>query len=144
MITGEIKNRIDSIWDTYWVGGITNPMSVLEQMTYLFFMKMIDDAQIKKEAEANILGVKITNPTFKDSMWHNPETDNNGQFRTPRHIIRMMVELMQEGQIKVWFYDMQADGYSLDQKRTEVIIERVLKLEDEIAIAFDELKARLQ
>ena len=44
MITGDIKNRIDSIWDTYWVGGITNPMSVLEQMTYLFFMKMLDDA----------------------------------------------------------------------------------------------------
>ena len=46
MITGEIKNRIDAIWDTYWVGGITNPMSVLEQMTYLFFMKMLDDAQV--------------------------------------------------------------------------------------------------
>ena len=46
MITGEIKNRIDARWDTYWVGGITNPMSVLEQMTYLFFMKMIDDAQL--------------------------------------------------------------------------------------------------
>ena len=77
MITGEIKNRIDAIWDTYWVGGITNPMSVLEQMTYLFFMKMIDDAQQKKEAEANILGVKIANPTFKEGLWHNPETDND-------------------------------------------------------------------
>ena len=74
MITGDIKNRIDTIWDTYWVGGITNPMSVLEQMTYLFFMKMLDDAQVKKEAEASILGVTVPNPTFKEGLWHNPDT----------------------------------------------------------------------
>ncbi len=91
MITGEIKNRIDAIWDTYWVGGITNPMSVLEQMTYLFFMKMIDDAQLKKEAEANILGVKLSNPTFKDGMWHNPETDNDVPYNTLRwHVFKNM------------------------------------------------------
>lgn len=91
MITGDIKNRIDSIWDTYWVGGITNPMSVLEQMTYLFFMKMIDDAQLKKEAEANILGVKITNPTFKDGMWHNPDTDSDVPYNNLRwHVFKNM------------------------------------------------------
>lgn len=66
MVTGEIKNQIDSIWDTFWVGGITNSISVLEQMTYLFFMKMLDDAQLKKEASASILGVSISNPTFKE------------------------------------------------------------------------------
>lgn len=65
MITGEIKNRIDGIWNTFWTGGITNPITVLEQMTYLFFMKMIDDAQIKKEATANMLGGTITDPVFK-------------------------------------------------------------------------------
>ena len=47
MITGEIKNRIDSIWDTFWTGGITNSITILEQMTYLFFMKMLDDAHAK-------------------------------------------------------------------------------------------------
>ncbi len=46
MITGEIKNRIDKIWDAFWIGGITNSITVLEQMTYLFFMKMLDDAQV--------------------------------------------------------------------------------------------------
>lgn len=91
MITGDIKNRIDSIWDTYWVGGITNPMSVLEQMTYLFFMKMIDDAQLKKEAEANILGVMIANPTFKDGMWHNPDTDSDVPYNNLRwHVFKNM------------------------------------------------------
>jgi type I restriction enzyme M protein len=50
-------------------------------MTYLFFMKMIDDAQLKKEAEANILGVTIANPTFKDGLWHNPDLQENEVFR---------------------------------------------------------------
>lgn len=45
MITGEIKNKIDQIWDTFFVAGITNPITVLEQMTYIFFMKMLDDKQ---------------------------------------------------------------------------------------------------
>lgn len=87
MITGEIKNRIDGIWNTFWTGGITNPITVLEQMTYLFFMKMIDDAQIKKEAAANMLGGTITDPVFKKGNWHNPDTErdvpyNNLRWRT--------------------------------------------------------------
>ena len=41
MITGEIKNQIDRIWDVFWTSGMTNPMNILEQMTYLFFMKML-------------------------------------------------------------------------------------------------------
>ena len=49
MITGEIKNQIDRIWDVFWTSGMTNPMNILEQMTYLFFMKMLDDKQIQEE-----------------------------------------------------------------------------------------------
>lgn len=77
MITGEIKNQIDSIWDTFWTGGITNSITILEQMTYLFFMKMLDDAQCTKEANANAWGTAIKDPTFKEGMWHNPETDKD-------------------------------------------------------------------
>ena len=49
MITGEIKNKIDQIWDTFFVAGITNPITVLEQMTYIFFMKLLDDKQLQKK-----------------------------------------------------------------------------------------------
>ena len=77
MITGEIKNRIDTIWDTFWTGGITNSITILEQMTYLFFMKMLDDAQRTKEANANAWGTTVKDPTFKEGMWHNPETDKD-------------------------------------------------------------------
>ena len=77
MITGKVKSQIDSIWDTFWTGGITNSITILEQMTYLFFMKMLDDAQIKKEAAANLLGGTISNPVFKEGMWHNPDSDRD-------------------------------------------------------------------
>ena len=84
MITGEIKNRIDGIWDAFWNGGLTNSMTILEQMTYLFFMKMLDDAQLKKEATANVFSVAISDPTFPDGMWHNPETDKDVPYETLR------------------------------------------------------------
>lgn len=84
MITGEIKNRIDSIWDVFWTGGITNSITILEQMTYLFFMKMLDDAQRTKEANANAFGVAVKDPTFKEGMWHNPETDKDVPYKNLR------------------------------------------------------------
>ena len=84
MITGEVKSRIDSIWDTFWTGGITNSITILEQMTYLFFMKMLDDAQRSKEANANAMGVKVKESIFKEGMWHNPETDRDVTYSSLR------------------------------------------------------------
>lgn len=66
MITGELKNKVDSVWDTIWTGGVTSPITVLEQITYLMFMKLLDDNQIKQEANAAILGVPLKNKVFKE------------------------------------------------------------------------------
>ena len=57
MITGEIRNKIDKIWETFWTGGITNPLDVIEQFTYLLFIKQLDDVETTKENESNFLGV---------------------------------------------------------------------------------------
>ena len=190
MITGELKNRIDSIWEIFWTGGLTNPLDVIEQMTYLMFIHDLDTADTLRAKESAMLGlpfesifaeeVQIGNQTvdgtqLKWSVFHDfpaakmysvmqewvfpfiknlhgnkesayskymgdaifkvptplmldkivtamddmyeqmaklSDTDArgdvyeyllsklstagvNGQFRTPRHIIRMMVELMQ-------------------------------------------------
>ena len=74
MITGEIKNKIDQIWDTFFVAGITNPITVLEQMTYIFFMKLLDDKQLQEEENARDWGAEVQNPTFLDGqLWVNPE-----------------------------------------------------------------------
>ena len=79
MITGQIKNQIDQIWNTFWESaGITNPMSVLEQMTYLFFMKLLDDAERQREKISQELDLgELDNPTFPLGYWHNPETDED-------------------------------------------------------------------
>ena len=68
MITGEMKNKVDSIWDTIWTGGITSPITVLEQITYLMFMKLLDDNQLKAEANASVLGVPLKNKVFKEGV----------------------------------------------------------------------------
>lgn len=57
MITGELKNRIDRIWETFWTGGITNPLTVIEQFTYLLFVKGLDDRQLALERNAELLNI---------------------------------------------------------------------------------------
>lgn len=68
MITGELKTKVDAIWDTLWTGGISSPITVLEQITYLMFMKLLDDNQLKAEANANILGATLTHKVFGDGV----------------------------------------------------------------------------
>lgn len=175
MITGDLRSKVDKIWEIFWTGGITNPLSVIEQFTYLLFIKGLDDKQLDEERSAEFLGIeidKIFNETQENLRWHKfkqlnaPEmyevvskqvfpfiktmhsdkesaftkymddaifmiptpqmlekivtnieqlplsqgdtkgdlyeyllskvatAGTNGQFRTPRHIIKMMVELM--------------------------------------------------
>jgi type I restriction enzyme M protein len=176
MITGELKSKVDKLWDTFWSNGISNPLSVIEQISYLLFIKRLDELELVKEKKAQRLGGTVTKPTFspeqQDCRWSNFKNQNaaemleivrdkafpmiknlgtaggayavhmkdatfmiasasllstvveqidqipmedrdtkgdlyeymlsklstagtNGQFRTPRHIIKMMVELME-------------------------------------------------
>ncbi|BAY87951.1 type I restriction enzyme M protein (plasmid) [Calothrix parasitica NIES-267] len=181
MITGEMKSKVDKLWATFWSNGISNPLSVIEQISYLLFIKRLDDLELGKEKKAQRLGKPVENPTFSPEHQHcrwsyfknldNPEemlkvirdeafpfvknlggtagenayarhmkdatflianpalltnvvgqidaipmedrdtkgdlyeymlsklttAGTNGQFRTPRHIIKMMVELMAPG-----------------------------------------------
>ncbi len=181
MITGEMKSKVDRLWTTFWSNGISNPLSVIEQISYLLFIKRLDDRELVKEKMARRLDKPIENPIFSPEQqrcrWSyfknldNPEemlkvirdeafpfiknlggtagenaysrhmkdatflianaalltnvvgqidaipmedrdtkgdlyeymlsklttAGTNGQFRTPRHIIKMMVELMAPG-----------------------------------------------
>ena len=64
MITGALKSKIDSIWDTMWSGGISNPLSVIEQLTYLLFIKRLDELHTLKERKAARTGTPIEEPVF--------------------------------------------------------------------------------
>ncbi len=177
MVTGGLKNKIDGIWDIFWSSGLTNPLTVIEQITYLIFIKILDDNEQKKESNAAAFDMPVVDPIFdkkhqdcrwskfchfgaeamfknmtdkvfpfikeelhagkdtafakymKDALFLVPsprvlirvvdmlnsldlnnkdimgdvyeyllskiaQSGTNGQFRTPRHIIKMMVELM--------------------------------------------------
>ena len=64
MITGELKSKVDSIWDTMWSGGISNPLSVIEQLTYLLFIKRLDEIHTLRESKAARIDKPIEDPIF--------------------------------------------------------------------------------
>jgi len=59
MITGELKGQIDKVWESFWTGGIANPLTVVEQITYLLFLRGLDEKQAVEEKKANMLGIAI-------------------------------------------------------------------------------------
>ena len=70
MITGELKSKVDKLWTTFWNNGISNPLSVIEQISYLLFIKRLDDLEQEKERKAQRLGRAIENPTFAPGQQH--------------------------------------------------------------------------
>jgi len=73
MITGELKSQVDKIWETFWSGGISNPLTVIEQFTYLLFIRRLDEMQLLEENKANTVGIPIQNeiftPAHKELRW---------------------------------------------------------------------------
>ena len=70
MLNGEVRNQVDRIWDAFWSGGISNPLEVMEQITYLLFLRRLDDLHTLEENKARTLKKPIQNPVFpagKDS-----------------------------------------------------------------------------
>ena len=59
MITGVIKNKVDKIWTDIWAGGITNPLTVIEQLTYLMFIRSLDEKELEAEEFENMTGEKM-------------------------------------------------------------------------------------
>ena len=73
MITGELKSQVDKILEAFWTGGISNPLSVIEQFTYLLFIRRLDERQLLEEKRANTVGVPVKNIIFtaaqKELRW---------------------------------------------------------------------------
>jgi type I restriction enzyme M protein len=76
MLTGEIRNQIDRVWDSFWAGGIANPLEVIEQITYLLFLKRLDELHTAEELKANRLKKPMERRIF-------PEGDDDHP-RNPR------------------------------------------------------------
>ena len=77
MITGDLKSKVDKIWDTLWTAGLSSPTTVIEQVTYLIFMKLLDDSEIKKEGNASIFGINYKSKIFKEGNFAPDENSSN-------------------------------------------------------------------
>jgi type I restriction enzyme M protein len=66
MITGAIKSQVDKVWDAFWSGGISNPLEVIEQITYLLFLRRLDDMQVLEENKATRLKKPVEHRIFPE------------------------------------------------------------------------------
>ena len=66
MLTGEVRNQIDQIWNAFWSGGVSNPLSVIEQITYLLFIKRLDDLHTLEENKAANLKIPMERRIFPE------------------------------------------------------------------------------
>lgn len=78
MITGELKSRIDSLWTDFWTGGITNPLTVIEQITFLMYSRMLDMMERRDEAKAKLGSKSAHVRRFNDD-------EQNCRWETWRH-----------------------------------------------------------
>ncbi len=70
MITGELKSKVDRVWDAFWSGGISNPLEVIEQITYLLFLRRLDDLQALAENKARVTGKGVEDSKFLPGQAH--------------------------------------------------------------------------
>lgn len=89
MITGAIKNKVDKIWTDIWAGGLTDPLSVIEQLTYLMFIRSLDEKELENEEFENMTGEPIPKifpqtPTGQSMRWSRFKNDD------PRDIFAVM------------------------------------------------------
>lgn len=74
MITGELKSQVDKIWEAFWTGGISNPLTVIEQFTFLLFLRRLDENQLLEEKKANMMGIEVQQVLYSATQqkfrWH--------------------------------------------------------------------------
>src|SRR6266568_5875954 len=68
MITGTLKSQVDRVWDAFWSGGISNPLEVIEQITYLLFLRRLDELQTLEENKSRTLKRPIERRVFPEGQ----------------------------------------------------------------------------
>jgi len=97
MLTGEIRSQIDQIWNAFWSGGISNPLEVIEQITYLLFLKRLDEQETAEELKANQTKKPMEKrffPEGKDSKNHAYQEYRWSRFKNtdPRDMYQLVSE----------------------------------------------------
>jgi type I restriction enzyme M protein len=97
MLTGELRNQIDGIWNDFWSGGLANPLQVIEQITYLIFIKRLDEMQHLAELRSTTLGEPLERRIFPEGKDERGEPYENLRWSRFKHFEpRRMFEIVDE------------------------------------------------
>ena len=97
MLTGETRNQVDQIWNAFWSGGVSNPLSVIEQITYLLFIKRLDDLHTLEESKATTLGTAMDRRIFPEGADERGRAFADMRWSRFKHIeVRDMMDVVSE------------------------------------------------
>src|SRR4051812_39190196 len=144
VITGELKNKVDRIWDAFASGGISNPLEVIEQITYLMFIRRLDDLQTAKERKATRTGKPI------EKLIYTAETEPLRWSRFTNEAPGTMLTLVRDG-VFPWLRNLGGEDstYSHHMKDaqfkigTSNLLTKVVDMLDEIPLGDRDVKGDL-
>lgn len=135
MITGELKSQVDKVWEAFWTGGVSNPLTVIEQITYLLFIRRLDELQTLEEKKANIAGIDIQKPIFSSEQQHlrwskfkNKDPEKMFDLFTQQHGVFDFMKNMGDGQT-VFAQHMKGATFMIPTPR---LLDQVVQMIDKI------------
>ena len=150
MITGELRSQVDKIWEAFWSGGIANPLTVIEQFTYLLFIRRLDERQLLEEKKANMIGVPIQNPIFTPEQsalrWHNfknksPEVMFDLFTRPQNNLLTVFEHMKQVGKVAGVFAEyMKGATFMIPTPR---LLDQVVQMLDKVKMEDRDTKGDL-
>ena len=151
MLTGELKSQVDNVWNSFWSGGIANPLEVIEQITYLLFLKRLDElqtleenksARLNKPIERQIfpLGKDSKGRTYEDMRWSRlKNTSPQDMFKVvDEHVFPFLRELGGDG--STYAKQMQGARFTIP---TPALLAKVIDLLDDIPMEDQDTKGDL-
>ena len=118
MITGTIKNKVDKIWTDIWAGGLTNPLTVIEQLTYLLFIRSLDEKELDNERMDALMGTKgkrifPSSPIGQSMRWSQfKDKDAQTIFNTIQRFVFPAIKEMKGGRLP----DFDAEGNVINEE----------------------------
>ena len=151
MLTGELKSQVDNVWNSFWSGGIANPLEVIEQITYLLFLKRLDElqtleenksARLKKPIERQIfpIGKDSKGRAYEDMRWSRlKNTSPQDMFKVvDEHVFPFLRELGGDG--STYAKQMQGARFTIP---TPALLAKVIDLLDDIPMEDQDTKGDL-
>jgi type I restriction enzyme M protein len=151
MLTGELKSQVDNVWNSFWSGGISNPLKVIEQITYLLFLKRLDELQTLEENKSARLNKPIERQIFpigkdskgrpyEDMRWSRlKNTSPQDMFKVvDEHVFPFLRELGGDG--STYAKQMQDARFEIP---TPILLSKVVDLLDDIPMEDQDTKGDL-